>query len=83
MLYLPYKNVSLTLSEHHTDGTNQEFMDWIVFHASVCKHENVVHMFYCQTKILPWCLVLEAYSPGNLLHFLWTLRKVTTLRGFI
>ncbi|XP_034552033.1 tyrosine-protein kinase STYK1 [Notolabrus celidotus] len=61
------------------DGLNQskamEFMDWIIFNATVCKHENVVRMFYCQTERLPRCLVLEAYSPGNLLHFLWTLRN--------
>ncbi|TMS16832.1 Tyrosine-protein kinase STYK1 [Larimichthys crocea] len=61
------------------DGTNQpeakEFMDWVLFHARVCKHENVVRMLYCQTKRLPMYLVLDACSPGNLLHFLWTLRN--------
>ncbi|XP_068588801.1 tyrosine-protein kinase STYK1 [Cebidichthys violaceus] len=48
-----------------------------LFHATVCKHKNVVRMLYCQTKHLPMYLVLEAYSPGNLLHSLWTLRNVT------
>ncbi|XP_036960573.1 tyrosine-protein kinase STYK1 isoform X1 [Acanthopagrus latus] len=61
------------------DGTNQpevkEFVDWVVFHATVCKHENVVRMLYCQTKRLPMYLVLDACNPGNLLHFLWTLRN--------
>ncbi|KAF7660488.1 hypothetical protein LDENG_00281370, partial [Lucifuga dentata] len=61
------------------DGSNQpeakEFVEWVLFHATVCKHENVVRMLYCQTKRLPMYLVLEAYSPGNLLHFLWTLRN--------
>ncbi|KAM3617111.1 uncharacterized protein V6R79_002357 [Siganus canaliculatus] len=60
------------------DGTNQpeakEFVDWALFHATVCKHQNVVRMLYCQTKRLPMFLVLDEYSPGNLLRFLWTLR---------
>ncbi|KAM9351032.1 tyrosine-protein kinase STYK1 [Symphorus nematophorus] len=61
------------------DGTNQpeakEFVEWVLFHARVCKHENVVRMLFCQTKRLPMYLVLDACSPGNLLHFLWTLRS--------
>lgn len=61
------------------DGPNQpeatEFMEWVLFHATVCKHQNVVRMVYCQTKRLPMYLVLDAYSPGNLLNFLWTLRN--------
>ncbi|XP_023271436.1 tyrosine-protein kinase STYK1-like isoform X1 [Seriola lalandi dorsalis] len=61
------------------DGPNQpeakEFVEWLLFHATVCKHQNVVQMLYCQTKHLPMYLVLDAYSPGNLLHFLWTLRN--------
>ncbi|XP_029975480.1 tyrosine-protein kinase STYK1 [Salarias fasciatus] len=61
------------------DGSNQpeakEFVDWIHFHATVCKHENVVQMLYCQTRRLPMYLVLDAYTPGNLLHFLWSLRN--------
>ncbi|XP_028264717.1 tyrosine-protein kinase STYK1 isoform X2 [Parambassis ranga] len=61
------------------DGPNQpeakEFVKWLLFHATVCKHENVAQMLYCQTKRLPMFMVFEAYSPGNLLHFLWTLRN--------
>ncbi|XP_071333351.1 tyrosine-protein kinase STYK1 isoform X1 [Trachinotus anak] len=61
------------------DGPNQpeakEFVEWLLFHATVGKHQNVVQMLYCQTKRLPMYLVLDAQSPGNLLHFLWTLRK--------
>lgn len=61
------------------DATNQpeakEFVEWVFFHARVCKHENVVRMLYCQTRRLPMYLVLEAFNPGNLLHFLWTLRN--------
>lgn len=52
-------------------------MEWLLFHATVCRHENVVRMWHCQTRRLPMYLVLDAYSPGNLLHFLWTLRTVT------
>ncbi|XP_018540022.1 tyrosine-protein kinase STYK1 isoform X1 [Lates calcarifer] len=61
------------------DGPNhpeaKEFVEWLLFHATVCKHDNVVQMLYCQTKRLPMYLVLDTYSPGNLLHFLWTLRN--------
>ncbi|XP_062283210.1 tyrosine-protein kinase STYK1 isoform X1 [Scomber scombrus] len=61
------------------DGPNQpeakEFVQWVLFHVRVCKHENVVQMLYCQTKRLPMYLVLDAYSPGNLLHFLWSLKN--------
>ncbi|CAI5648421.1 unnamed protein product [Oreochromis niloticus] len=53
----------------------KEFVEWLLFCASVCKHENVVQMLHCQTKRLPMYLVLDAYNPGNLLHFLWTLRN--------
>lgn len=67
--------------EHLTDGTNQpeavEFVEWVLFHATVCKHKNVVRMMHCQTKRLPMYLLLDACSPGNLLRFLWTLRNVT------
>lgn len=62
------------------DGAHQaeakEFVEWVLFHATVSKHENVVQVMYCQTKRLPMYLVLDACSPGNLLHFLWTLRNV-------
>ncbi|XP_076022797.1 tyrosine-protein kinase STYK1 isoform X2 [Genypterus blacodes] len=61
------------------DSSNQlevkEFVDWVLFHIKVCRHDNVVQMLYCQTKHLPMFMVLEAYSPGNLLHFLWALRN--------
>ncbi|XP_058498847.1 tyrosine-protein kinase STYK1 isoform X2 [Solea solea] len=53
----------------------KEFVEWLLFYATVCKHDNVVQMLYCQTRRLPMYLVLDAYSPGNLLHFLWTLRN--------
>lgn len=72
--------------QHHIDGTNQpeakEFVEWVLFHATVCKHESVVRMLYCQTKSLPMYLVLDACSPGNLLHFLWTLRNVMLVHSF-
>lgn len=54
----------------------QEFVDWIRFHATVCKHQNVVKMLFCQTEAQPISLILDAFSPGNLLSFLWTLRNV-------
>ncbi|XP_069567033.1 tyrosine-protein kinase STYK1 isoform X2 [Brachyistius frenatus] len=60
-------------------GLNQpeaeEFVEWLLFLATVCKHENVLQILYCQTQRLPMYLVLDAYNPGNLLHFLWTLRN--------
>lgn len=61
----------------------QEFVDWILFHATVCKHENVVQMLFCQTKAQPFSLILEAYSPGNLLSFLWMLRNVRLVRQLL
>ncbi|KAF3697265.1 Tyrosine-protein kinase STYK1 [Channa argus] len=59
----------------------KEFVERILFQARVCKHENVVRMLFCQTQHLPMYLVLEAYSPGNLLHFLWTLRNTNSNTG--
>lgn len=53
----------------------KEFGELAVFYTKVCKHDNVVQMLYCQTTRLPKYLILDAYSPGNLLHFLWTLRN--------
>lgn len=65
------------MSEDSSDQSEeQEFVDWIVFHATVCKHENVVQMLFCQIQAQPISLILDAYSPGNLLSFLWTLRNV-------
>lgn len=66
---------------HCVDGPDKpeakEFGELAVFYTKVCKHDNVVQMLYCQTTRLPKYLILDAYSPGNLLHFLWTLRNVT------
>ncbi|XP_054464861.1 tyrosine-protein kinase STYK1 isoform X2 [Anoplopoma fimbria] len=75
------QNSSAVVVKCLRDGPHQpeakEFEELVLFHAKVCKHENVVRMLHCQTKCLPMYLVLEAYSPGNLLHFLWTLRNAT------
>ncbi|KAM6976793.1 tyrosine-protein kinase STYK1 [Aplochiton taeniatus] len=61
------------------EGPNQpkpgEFVEWALFHATVCRHENLVRMLCCQTQRLPMYFVLEACHPGNLLHFLWALRQ--------
>ncbi|XP_034445790.1 tyrosine-protein kinase STYK1 isoform X1 [Hippoglossus hippoglossus] len=61
------------------DGPNhpeaKEFVKWLLFHATVCKHDNVVRMLFCQTRRPPMYLILDACSPGNLLLFLWTLRN--------
>uniref|UniRef100_A0A3B5AU86 Tyrosine-protein kinase STYK1-like n=1 Tax=Stegastes partitus TaxID=144197 RepID=A0A3B5AU86_9TELE len=69
------------------DGPNQpeakEFVQWVLFHATVCKHENVVQMLYCQTKRPPMYLILDGYNPGNLLHFLWTLRNFSERSVFL
>ncbi|MBN3301347.1 STYK1 kinase, partial [Amia calva] len=53
----------------------KDFLDRVDFHAKVCKHDNLVRMLFCQTQCFPMYLVLKASSPGNLLHFLWKLRK--------
>ncbi|KAM9752783.1 tyrosine-protein kinase STYK1 isoform 2-T2 [Menidia menidia] len=52
-----------------------EFAELLLFHATVCKHQNVVQMLFCQTKRLPMQLLLDACTPGNLLHHLWSLRN--------
>ncbi|XP_023690713.2 tyrosine-protein kinase STYK1 [Paramormyrops kingsleyae] len=64
-----------TLQGSNSQATAEEFAAWAQFHAVVCRHENLVRMLFCQTQKLPMYLVLEASSPGNLLHFLWTLRQ--------
>lgn len=53
----------------------QEFVELVSFHSRVCRHKNVVRMLLCQTSRLPMFLVLDQCSPGNLLHFLWSLRN--------
>ncbi|XP_072305359.1 tyrosine-protein kinase STYK1 [Eucyclogobius newberryi] len=62
-----------------TDGPDKpesgEFVELVLFHSRVCRHQNVVQMLFCQTSRLPLYLILEQSSPGNLLHFLWTLRN--------
>ncbi|KAG7472096.1 hypothetical protein MATL_G00104920 [Megalops atlanticus] len=64
-----------TLRDSTSEPDVKEFVDWARFHATVCKNENLVQMLFCQTQRLPLYLVLEAVSPGNLLHFLWNIRK--------
>ncbi|XP_061590709.1 tyrosine-protein kinase STYK1 [Cololabis saira] len=64
-----------SLRDNPDQSETAEFVEWLLFHAKVCKHENVVQMLYCQTRGSPLYLVLEACNPGNLLHFLWTLRN--------
>ncbi|CAL8325827.1 unnamed protein product [Merluccius merluccius] len=61
----------------------REFAEWILFHATVCnnKSERLVRMLCCQSRRLPMYFVLEAHSPGNLLHFLWGLREKDSDKG--
>uniref|UniRef100_A0A3Q3X3K1 Protein kinase domain-containing protein n=1 Tax=Mola mola TaxID=94237 RepID=A0A3Q3X3K1_MOLML len=61
----------------------QEFVERLLFHATVCRHQNVVRMLCCQTEHLPMYVVLDACSPGNLLHFLWTLRNFSEKSVFL
>lgn len=75
--------IVLSTSDNSDQCEVQEFVDWILFHATVCKHENVVQMLFCQTKAQPFSLILEAYSPGNLLSFLWMLRNVRLVRQLL
>lgn len=82
---LPFLSLFLNpcvLFYHRIDPANEteaeEFVQWVHFHATVCKHNNVARMLHCRTKSLPMYLVLEACNPGNLLHFLWSLRNVNS-----
>lgn len=68
--------IVLSAVDSRDQSEEQEFVDWILFHATVCKHQNVVKMLFCQTDAQPISLILEACSPGDLLSFLWTLRNV-------
>ncbi|XP_051961458.1 tyrosine-protein kinase STYK1-like [Xyrauchen texanus] len=76
-----------SLKDRSTQQEAKEFVDLVLFLASVSKHKNIVKMLYCQTHRTPMYLVLEASIPGNLLHFLWILRgdsseTVDNLQGF-
>ncbi|KAF7696162.1 tyrosine-protein kinase STYK1 [Silurus meridionalis] len=51
------------------------FADLALFYSSVCQHDNLVRMLYCQTRRFPVYLVFETSTPGNLLYFLWSLRE--------
>ncbi|XP_056305964.1 tyrosine-protein kinase STYK1 [Danio aesculapii] len=64
-----------TLKDRSTQPEAAEFMDLVLFHAAVSKHENIVKLLYCQTRRTPMYLLLEASIPGNLLNFLWSLRE--------
>ncbi|XP_062314902.1 tyrosine-protein kinase STYK1 isoform X2 [Osmerus eperlanus] len=64
-----------TLRDGSNQGEAREFVEWVRFHATVCKHDNVVRMLFCQRLRLPMYMVLETCSPGNLLHFLWAIRN--------
>uniref|UniRef100_A0A671K5Y0 Tyrosine-protein kinase STYK1-like n=2 Tax=Sinocyclocheilus anshuiensis TaxID=1608454 RepID=A0A671K5Y0_9TELE len=64
-----------TLKDRSNQLEATEFVDFIHFHVAVSKHKNIVEMLYCQTRRTPMYLVLEASIPGNLLHFLWSLRE--------
>lgn len=64
-----------SLREGTDPAEAKEFVEWVQFHAKVCKHKNVVRLLHCQTRQLPLFMVLGACSPGNLLDFLWSLRN--------
>lgn len=66
------------VSDRSDQSEATEFVDFGLFLAAVSKHKNIVKMLYCQTRRTPMYLVLEASFPGNLLHFLWSLREVKT-----
>ncbi|XP_051515060.1 tyrosine-protein kinase STYK1-like [Myxocyprinus asiaticus] len=58
-----------SLKDMSTQHEAKEFVDLVLFLASVSKHKNIVKMLYCQTHRTPMYLVLEASIPGNLLTF--------------
>lgn len=64
-----------TLKDRSNQHEAKEFVDMVLFHAAISKHDNIVKMLYCQTQRMPMYLILEASIPGNLLHFLWSLRE--------
>ncbi|KAK7884907.1 hypothetical protein WMY93_028030 [Mugilogobius chulae] len=64
-----------SLTDNPDKPESAEFVELVLFHSRVCRHQNVVKMLFCQSSRLPMFLILEQSSPGNLLHFLWTLRN--------
>uniref|UniRef100_A0A8C3T324 Protein kinase domain-containing protein n=1 Tax=Chelydra serpentina TaxID=8475 RepID=A0A8C3T324_CHESE len=54
----------------------KDFIEMMKFHIKICKHDSLVKVLWCQSQALPLCLILEAMSLGNLLHFLWQARQV-------
>lgn len=85
MIVVTFKECKHCICIHISDGSNQheakEFVDMVLFHAAISKHKNIVKMLYCQTQRMPKYLILEASIPGNLLHFLWSLREVEIFTG--
>ncbi|KAJ8016908.1 hypothetical protein DPEC_G00012230 [Dallia pectoralis] len=71
----PTAVVVKTLEACSNPSVTNEFVDWILFHGVVCKHQNLVRMLCCQTQRRPMYFVLEACCPGNLLNYLWSLRN--------
>ncbi|XP_072552196.1 tyrosine-protein kinase STYK1 isoform X2 [Salminus brasiliensis] len=63
-----------TLKGNSNSQEANVFVELALFHTAICKHDNVVRMLYCQTRRFPMYLLFEAITPGNLLHFLWSLR---------
>ncbi|XP_019396926.1 PREDICTED: tyrosine-protein kinase STYK1-like [Crocodylus porosus] len=49
----------------------RDFLDVMKFHIQICNHDSLVKVLWCQSQALPFCIVLEAMSLGNLLPFLW------------
>ncbi|KAK3519205.1 hypothetical protein QTP70_022198, partial [Hemibagrus guttatus] len=66
-----HESVSGSSNSHEA----KEFVELALFYSAVCKHDNLVRMLYCQTLRFPMYLVFEMSAPGNLLHFLWSLRE--------
>ncbi|KAI4896712.1 hypothetical protein NFI96_032883, partial [Prochilodus magdalenae] len=64
-----------TLKGNPNSQEAKVFVELALFHAAICKHDNVVQMLYCQMHRFPMYLIFEAVVPGNLLHFLWSLRE--------
>ncbi|XP_046895707.1 tyrosine-protein kinase STYK1 isoform X2 [Hypomesus transpacificus] len=77
----PTPVVVKTLRDSSNQGEARQFVEWVRFHATVCKHDNVVRMLFCQCLRLPMYMVLETCSPGNLLHFLWAIRNSDSEAG--
>ncbi|NWH55839.1 STYK1 kinase, partial [Geococcyx californianus] len=81
----PGKTKTVVLKALQDMASHQEvkhFLGRIKFHQTLGHHENLVELLGCCVDQLPFYMIMEDMSLGDLLTFLWTCRKdVMTMDG--